>query len=102
MKLLTLALAPLDTPLKRFGFLLLIAGSALLAYNLLFVDFGCCGSRGVVQRLWSAVTRDGYAYQRYRSGAWGVYLAAVGLLLSYLYDYSVGLLVWWVRHGKGE
>ncbi len=103
-KLAKVFMSPLNTPSKRFGFILLVGGVLLLIYTVLFTDFGCCGLDldNVFVRLWQAALHDGYYFRLAPSSAWSVYLVVAGLLLSYFYDWTLGIIVRWVRQGSRD
>lgn len=86
----------LNTPLKRTGFVILIVGLGMLAVGVLQVVADDLSQRGVIERVWDAVTRDRYAYRRFWIAAWGAYLTVAGLLFSFLYDATLGRLARWI------
>lgn len=103
----TRLLAPLDKPIKRLGFLVLIAGILLLAYSLLAIsNVWDWYNRAppYLRDLWLAAIRDYDTVHGYRAAwgipaCWGVWLVIAGAIFSYGYDRTIGKLARWVRRG---
>lgn len=85
----------MDTPIKRAGALVAAVGFALLAFGL----FALLDRHGM-EEAWRCVLDDG---RRHWEGCtptrWGAWLALLGLLASIAFDYTLGPLWRWIRHG---
>lgn len=90
---------PLDSPLKRIGLVILLVGIVLSLTAIYQIsDDNYRFWRGFDDWL-DAILLKRYEYRQYPLAAWGAYLTLAGLLCSYLYDFTLGRLIAWVRNG---
>lgn len=94
--------APLTTPVKRIGFVILVIGTALTLVGMIQVGSDLYSYKWFEKymgRLGDALVFDRYSYRRYPLASIGPYVFIAGLLLSYLYDRTVGPLLRWIHRG---
>lgn len=88
-----------NTPRARIGLLIaLIAGLAFalmvwVEASSVFIDV-----TDVLERV--LLEWDGMYFRRYRGEKLTLLLCIIGLMLSYLYPYTLGPLLRWIRDGK--
>lgn len=87
----------LDTPIKRFGFVVLCVGATLSAPSLINVASYLSADQFFMR--WYEVL-IGEDYGNYSALRWGSRTMIAGMLLSFLYDRTIGKIASWIRHGK--
>lgn len=83
----------LNSPIKRIGFLVVVAGLLVSVYGILSVASGYSPSF----KTWTDALTLGYGSRRYRAVPWGFAITLVGLLFSFAYDYTIKRVTDWVR-----
>ncbi|MBH3412552.1 hypothetical protein [Pseudomonas putida] len=94
--------APLTSPVKRFGFVVLLVGLALTIIGMIQIGAGLNSYRwfgNFLDVFGNAISYDRYYSRRYPLAAIGPYMLLSGLLLSYLYDCTIGRLLNWIHRG---
>jgi|GEM_PF-2783373 len=95
-------IAPLTTPVKRVGFVILLAGIAATLIGLTQMGsdiYHYMWFEKFMHGLGKAIGFERNSFRRYPLASIGPYMALCGLLLSYLYDHSVGRLLIWIQRG---
>lgn len=92
-------LRKLDTPFKRLGFIVLVVGVICSLVGI--VQLGHMTSRlGRLLDYWGqALMFDRYVYRQAPFALFGPYIAAFGLLMSFLYDKTLKRLAQWISAG---
>lgn len=88
----------INTPVKRLGFSITVLGIFMLGIGMYRMQGQCfsCAWSTLGDDWWARVTNYvGYGWDV----AWGTHLTAIGLLLSYFYDFTIGRFVRWIRTG---
>ena len=90
----------LPRPINRVGFLLLVAGFAL-------VLLGAATTRvywgdSVAEYLFDAMIEWGHPFDRYAKLRFGGWLVVVGFCLSFAYPFTIGPLLRWIRYGSSR
>lgn len=102
MEELKKVVAPLNQPLKRAGFVVLIIGTFLTLIGWIQIGSDLYSYRWFekfIGKFGDALIFDRYTYRRYPLASIGPYVMLAGLLLSYLYDRTIGRILTWIRHG---
>ena len=86
----------LTSPIKRIGFLVLVAGILVSAYGIFTVASGYSPSF----KTWADALTLGYGSRRYRAVPWGFAITLTGLLFSFAYDYTIKRVIDWVRMAR--
>lgn len=93
-------MSQLNTPLKRVGFIVMLFGLLVLVIGL----FQIAGSTHRLDDIFSnwieSVFFERYSFRRYPVACYGTWVALIGLLLSFLYDKTLGRLAGWIRAGR--
>lgn len=90
---------PLDSPIKRFGFFVLITGALLTISGFVPIVQNNFELHGIYRDWLDAVRFKRGRLGPYWAAAIGTYLMIAGAFLSYLYDCTLSKLVAWIRHG---
>lgn len=93
----------LNSPIKRVGGLLLVAGIIILFIGLMQI-LGYLGRSTsfftFLEHWFRAITFDKYVIRRAPLVSTGTYLTLGGLLLSFAYDRTLGRVIAWVVNGR--
>jgi len=97
-------LKSLDTPLKRMGFSLFLFGCLLMIVGLLVAEpykWWYFWDR-LLDFMYDSVSLSYGRYEApsHRCFALGFYLMIVGLMLSFLYDKTIGIFASWIINGS--
>lgn len=96
----TVLLRPLDTPIKRIGFLLLLAGLVTLIAGLVQIASSDGYYSSSLAGSWlRAVSLNGHYLQHFPAAAYGTFVCIAGTLLSYGYDHTIGKIAAWIKNG---
>lgn len=95
----------LNTRIKRIGFIVLLIGSVFTLIGATQIGSDLSSYRWLGRFLAAfgdALVFDRRSYLYYPLASIGPYTCIAGLLLSFLYDRTLGLLVDWVQRGSVE
>lgn len=90
----------LNTPLKRVGFIILLCGLLVLVVGLFQIADGAYKLADIFSNWIESVFFERYSFRRYPVACYGTWIALIGLLLSFLYDKTLGRLAGWIRVGN--
>lgn len=94
--------AGLSHPIQRVGFVILVVGAVLTIIGLTQLGTSVRSYpwfEHFIAELADSLTFDRYNYRRFPLASVGPYVLILGLLLSFLYESTVGRLLIWIRHG---
>lgn len=94
--------APLDRPIKRIGFVILIAGIFVSLIGFIQIGADLHKYRWLekfIEGVFESLCFNRYNYHFYPLASIGPYIALAGLMLSFLYDRGFGRFLAWVRNG---
>lgn len=92
-------LKPLNTPVKRAGLVIMVAGLILTAITFWRITGDNYYLKDAVSDWLDAIQFKQREFRVYWPAAVGFYMAVAGLLVSYLFDLTTGRLLRWIRHG---
>jgi len=88
----------LNTPLKRLGLVILIIGLMMFFYG--WSQWFMHDSVDAWEAFTRSVGFDTYYWYWYNYPiSIGFYVSVLGFLLSYFYEYGIGKIIQWIRHG---
>lgn len=90
----------LNTPLKRVGFLVFVAGLLILIFGMYQINDSAYRSSDIFETWLESVFFERYSFRRYPAACYGTWIAVIGLFSSFLYDKITYRLVGWIRSGN--
>lgn len=90
----------LNTPLKRVGFLVFVAGLLMSFFGIYQIADNAYRSSDILETWLEAVLFERRSFGRYPSAGYGAWIAIIGLLSSFLYDKVTYRLVGWIKSGS--
>lgn len=92
----------IDTPFKRVGFIVFIAGLFISILGLYQIADNTYRSSDFFEKWLDSVLFQGGSFSRYPAAAYGAWLALLGLLSSFLYDKVTSRLFKWIKSGSAH
>lgn len=90
----------LDTKVKRLGAVVLVVGVAITWISLYQIASSIFNYRDTLDYWWDAITSFGRSGRGYIAAPIGLWVMVIGLMLSFLYDFTIRLVVEWVKAGR--
>lgn len=87
----------LNTPLKRIGFIVLVAGLIILAIGLYQIVGSSYRTSDALTKWVESFFFEKYSFRRYPLASYGTWIVIIGLLLSFLYEKITLRLVDWIK-----